>query len=224
VRLFVHPATTQQRMDYIRAVIAAVGDRRDEDVLSDLLTAEDTGELSRDEVEGLMMVLMMSGRDTVAYMIATMTVALLQNPDQLARLRAEPELLPTALEELLRYSTMFVTVFTRTPTEDVELEGVHLPAGRTVSVSITAANRDPARFEHPDVLDVTRDAAGHVAFGHGIHGCVGQQLARVELQEAIGALITEFPDLRLVSAEQLEPMPFANDVATYQAGSVIVAW
>ncbi len=190
-------------------------------MISDLLGSE----LSMNDVEGLLMVLMTSGRDSIAYMIATTTVALLTHPDQLDLLRARPDLLRPAVEEFMRYGAMFVTLFPRTATEDVELDdGGRIPRGQTVSVSPVAANHDPRRFERPDEFDVTRDAAGHLGFGHGLHGCVGQQVARAVIHEAIGQLITELPGLRLVSAEQLEPMPFAHDVATYQAGAVIVAW
>jgi cytochrome P450 len=219
-RLFVAGSSTGQKIGFVRALIDAKADDRGEDVVSDLLASR----LPRNDVEGLLLVLMTSGRDSIAYMIATTTVALLERPDQLGRLRAQPELLVGAVEEFMRFGAMFVTLFPRTAIEDVEVEGVQIAAGRTVSVSPVAANRDPARFDDPDDFVVARDASGHLGFGHGIHGCVGQQVARVVIREAIGQLIEAFPGLRLVSAEQQRPMPFAHDVATYQAGEVVVAW
>jgi len=118
---------------------------------------------------------------------------------------------------------MFVTLFARTALEDVEIEGTLIPAGTSVAVSPVSANRDPAHWgENPDTFDVTREAFGHLGFGYGIHGCIGQQVARVEIREAITALLQEFPDITLVHAEQLEPQPFAHPVAVYEAGEVLV--
>jgi len=119
---------------------------------------------------------------------------------------------------------MFLTLFPRTPGEPVELDGWTFPAGETVAVSAVAANRDPRRFADPDTLDLDRDAAGHLAFGFGRHGCLGQQLARVEIGEALTGLVREFPDLRLVDAEQAAPMTLAHPVGSYAAGRVLVAW
>lgn len=217
---FVEPATTQEKFDFIRDVLAVKQEELGEDVVSDLLRSD----LTRTEQEGALFVLMSSGRDSVAYIIATSMVALLTNPDQLAALRADPTLISGAIEEFMRVGAMFVTLFPRTATEDVQIGGVEFRAGQTVSVSPVAANRDERRFEAPDVFDIRRDAYGHLGFGHGQHGCVGQQLARVEIREAILQLIEAVPDLRLEYAEQLEPMPFANPVATYEAGTVMLAW
>jgi len=123
----------------------------------------------------------------------------------------------------MRVGAMFITVFARTALEDVEIDGVAIPAGTSVAVSPVAANRDPAHWgDDADGFDVERDAFGHLGFGYGIHGCIGQQVARVEIREAITALLEEFPGLRLVSAEQLEPQPFAHPVAVYEAGEVLV--
>jgi cytochrome P450 len=104
------------------------------------------------------------------------------------------------------------------------VDGVTIHAGQSVSVSSVAGNRDERRFPSPEEFDVTRDAYGHLGFGHGLHGCVGQQLARIEITEAITQLIGGIPSLRLVHAEQSEPMPFAHPVATYEAGAVLVGW
>jgi cytochrome P450 len=128
------------------------------------------------------------------------------------------------MEEFMRVGAMFVTLFPRTATEDVEIGGTRFRAGESVSVSPVGANRDEAVFERPEEFDIARNAFGHLGFGHGLHGCVGQQVARVEITEAIGQLVAEFPALRLEHAEQLAPMPFAHPVATYEAGSVVVGW
>lgn len=221
VSLFEGSSTAQQKYDFIREVVAMRKGNPGEDAISDLLASS---ELSSHEIEGLLRLLMGAGRDSVAYLIATATVALLTNPDQLKLLREQPDLIDGAIEEFMRFGAMFITVFPRTALEDLELHGVSVKEGQSVSVSPVAANRDPARWDSPDVFDITRDAFGHLGFSHGIHGCIGQQLARIEIGEAISQLIQGCPGLRLVEAEQLEPMPFAHPVAVYEAGSVIAAW
>lgn len=221
VRLFVESSTAQQKYDFIRNVLSLRTDDPGEDVISDLLASN---EISRHETEGLLRLLLGAGRDSVAYLIATTTVALLTNPDQLDLLRAEPERTDLAIEEFMRFGAMFITVFPRTALEEVEIEGVLIREGQSVSVSTVAANRDPARWDNPDDFDITRDAFGHLGFSHGIHGCIGQQLARVEIGEGIRQLIQGLPGLKLVHAEQLTPMPFAHPVAVYEAGSVMVEW
>ena len=213
-------STAQQKFDYIRDVLEAREGDPGDDVITHLLQ----GDWTRVEVEGILLVLMTSGRDSVAYLISTAMVALLTNPDQIAVLRDEPERVTAAIEEFLRVGAMFVTLFPRTASVDVELDGLRIPAGTTVAVSPVAANRDERRFEDPERFDVTREAFGHLGFGHGSHACVGQQLARLEIGEAIGRLLAAAPGIRLVHAEQLAPLPFAHPVATYEAGAVEVAW
>ena len=218
VALFVEASTAQQKYDFIRMLLAERSDDPGEDVITDLLNNPD---LDRIEVEGLLRLLMGAGRDSVAYLIATASVALLTNPDQLALLRDDPEKVRPAVEEFMRVGAMFVTLFARSATEDVEIHDTVIPAGTSVSVSPVAANRDPRHWDgDPELFDVTRDAFGHIGFGYGIHGCIGQQVARVEIREAITALLQSFPDIALVHAEQLEPQPFAHPVAVYEAGTV----
>jgi cytochrome P450 len=220
VRLFVEPSTAQQKYDFIRALIEERRNDPGEDVITDLLA---NPELEAQEVEGLLRLLMGAGRDSVAYLIATASVALLTNPAQLALLREDPERIRPAIEEFMRVGAMFVTVFARTALEDVEIDGMTIHAGTSVAVSPVAANRDPAHWGgDAEEFDVERDAFGHLGFGYGIHGCIGQQVARVEIREAITALLEAFPSLQLVSAEQLEPQPFAHPVAVYEAGEVLV--
>lgn len=220
VELFVEPSTAQQKYEFIRALIAERTDEPGEDVITDLLA---NPELDAVEIEGLLRLLMGAGRDSVAYLIATASVALLTNPEQLALLREDSERIRPAVEEFMRVGAMFVTLFARTALVDVEIEGITIPAGTSVAVSPVAANRDPAHWgADAEEFDVSRDAFGHFGFGYGIHGCIGQQLARVEIREAIAALLAGFPELQLVSAEQLEPQPFAHPVAVYEAGEVLV--
>lgn len=221
VDLFVSGGSTaQEKFDYIRDVLAAKAGNPGDDVITHLLE----GEWTRIETEGILLVLMTSGRDSVAYLISTAMVALLTHPDQLAILRSDPDRIPAAIEEFMRVGAMFVTLFPRTAMEDLELDGVAIRAGTTVAVSPVAANHDERQYEDPELFDVTRDAFGHLGFGHGPHGCVGQQLARLEIREAVGRLLARAPGLRLVHAAQLAPLPFAHPVATYEAGAVEVVW
>jgi cytochrome P450 len=218
--LFVEESETEEKIAFLREVLAVKKDLLAEDVLSDLLRTD----LTVPEIEGLTLSLMVSGRDSVAYMISTAMTALLNNPDQLEALIANPELIHGGMEEFMRVGAMFLTVFPRTATEDVEFGDIKIPAGQSVSVSPVAANHDERQFEDPDRFDLSRDAFGHMGFGHGIHGCVGQQVARVEIKTAVMQLISNAPGLHLIKAEQNEPIPFAHPVATYEAGAVIVDW
>jgi cytochrome P450 len=220
VRLFVHQGSSRERVMFVRDVIDYRHHNPGDDAISGLIASD----LSAAEVDGLVIELFTSGRDSVAYMITTATHALLSHPDQLDVLRHNLDLLPLAIEEFMRFGTMFLTVFARTPTEDVTFDDVTFLAGEAVSVSPVAANRDPGQFSDPHRFDVSRDARGHLGFGHGLHGCVGQQLARLEIRIALTTLITRLPRLALVSAEAASPMPFAHPVATYQAGALTVSW
>lgn len=220
-KTFLESSSRQQKHDFVRKVLASKRNQLDQDTVSDLLRSE----LTPAEVEGVLVLLMAAGRDSVAYMIATATNMLLKNPEQLQLLRDDPDLIQTGVEELLRYGAMFVTLFPRRATEDLEIQGISIAEGTTVSASAVAANRDPQHWEHPEVLDLTRDAFGHLSFGHGQHGCVGQQYARLQIKEAITQLLAAMPNLRLVEAEQDEPIrPFPSELPTYHAGDVIIAW
>jgi cytochrome P450 len=169
-----------------------------DDLLSALITARDSGD-SLDEPELLAMIflLLVAGHETTVNLIATGTLALLTHPSELSRLRSDPALLPGAVEELLRYANPLNHATDRYAPEPLEVGGVTIPAGEPVLVVTSSANRDPARFPDPDRLDLGRDASGHVAFGHGIHYCVGAPLARLEGEIAFGALLSRFPGLSL---------------------------
>ncbi|WP_219518187.1 cytochrome P450, partial [Nonomuraea ceibae] len=174
------------------------------------------------ELKGMALILLSAGFDTTANMIALGAFALLENPEQLAALRADPTLVEGAVEELLRYLSVAKT-FMRVALEDVELGGHTIKAGSTVIVSINTANRDPERFPDPHKLDLRRQDGGHLAFSHGIHQCLGQQLARVELRVALPALLQRFPTLRLaVPAGEIPLRPEAADI--YGVKSLPVTW
>lgn len=190
------------------------------DTISDIVRSD----LTPLEQLGILTILMASGRDAVAYMIGTIMVSLLNDTAQLGALRRDPGLIRGAVEEFIRFHAMFISMHPRTVTENVTLDGVNFEAGDPVWVSTVAANRDGERFNDPDRFDVTRDAYGHIGFGHGIHGCIGQQLARVVIQEAITQLLDRSPSMRLIESEQLTPMEFAGDLPTYAPGTVRVAW
>jgi cytochrome P450 len=147
---------------------------------------------------------------------------LFDHPDEAAKLRADRGLIPGAVEELLRYVRLGGLAPARVTREDVEIGGVTIPAGEQVIPLIATANRDSSVFSDPDRLDVTRDAASHLAFGAGVHHCVGAQLARVELQEAFRGLVSRLPGLRLaVHASELE---FKPGMAIHSLRELPVRW
>jgi cytochrome P450 len=206
---------TQQ---YLAELVAGKRAHPTDDVLSDLTSSD----LTDEELRGISLTLLAAGLDTTANMLALGTFALLRNPAQLAALRADPALADRAVEELLRYLSVAKT-FMRTALEDVELGGRTIESGTTVILSINTANRDPERFDDPDVLDLHRQDSGHLAFGHGIHQCLGQQLARVEMRVAFPALVNRFPTLRLaVPAEEVDLRPETADI--YGVKSLPVTW
>ena len=139
-----------------------------------------------------------AGNETTTNLIGNGLVALLRHPEQLARLRADPALIDSAIEELLRWDSP-VQFTARLPTEDLEFQGKRFKKGEAVVVLLGSANRDPAVFEDPDTLDIARADNRHLSFGYGIHFCLGAQLARLEARIALGALVRRFPDLRLAS-------------------------
>ena len=150
----------------------------------------------------------MAGFDTTVNLIASGILALLTHPGELARLRADPSLLPAAVEELLRFTSPVNHANDRFTTEDVSIGGVTIPAGEWVMPAISSADWDPAQFPGADRLDLSRDTSGHVAFGHGVHHCLGAPLARMEAEVALGALFARLPGLSLaVPAAELRWRP-----------------
>ncbi|WP_440104873.1 cytochrome P450 [Streptosporangium sp. H16] len=213
--LFAAYAATQE---YLAELVAAKRADPTDDVLSDLTDSD----LTDEELRGVALILLAAGFDTTANMLALGTFALLRNPEQLAALRADPGLTDGAVEELLRYLSV-AKQFPRVALEDVELGGRTIKAGATVILSYNTANRDPERFADPHALDLRRQDGGHLAFGHGIHQCLGQQLARVEMRVAFPALFDRFPTLRLaVPAEEVPLRPETADI--YGVKSLPVTW
>ncbi|WP_112263144.1 cytochrome P450 [Lentzea terrae] len=203
---------------YLAELVTAKRADPAEDILSDLARDED---LSIEDLTGMAFLLLLAGHETTANMLALGTFALLEHPSQLAELRADPSLVPDAVEELMRYLSV-ADIFYRYATEDLELGGETIPAGSTVVVSLLAANRDPARFEHPDVLDVHRKVRGQVAFGHGIHQCLGQQLARIEMRAGFEGLLRRFPSLEL--AVPAADVKLRTNMNIYGVHSLPVTW
>jgi cytochrome P450 len=168
------------------------------DLISALVFAADQEDrLGERELIGMVELLLVAGHETTVNLIGNGTLALLRHPDQLDLLRAQPELMPSAIEELLRYDGPLERATPRFTTEEVEIAGVTIPANSAVSVVLAAADRDPAYAEDADRLDITRSQHSHLAFGHGLHFCLGAPLARLEGQVAIGSLVRRFPDLAL---------------------------
>jgi cytochrome P450 len=186
-------------------LVAAKQASPEEDLVSALISARDGDErLTSQELLSTIFQLMVAGHDTTASLIGNGVVALLRNPVQLADLRADEEKLPAAIEELLRYDAPVPHSTFRFTTEPVTLGGVEIPSGAQVIISLAAANRDSERYEIADSLDIGRDVSRHLAFGHGIHHCLGAPLARMEGQIALGTLLSRFPSLALaVPREEL---------------------
>jgi cytochrome P450 len=179
-----------------------------EDLLSALVQARDGADrLSEDELTSMVFLLILAGHETTASLISNGIRTLLAHPGQLALLRADAELLPRAIEEILRFDSPTQAPIPSIASERVEIAGQVISQGDIVLVSLLGANRDPGRFTDPDTFDIGRDGS-HLGFGHGIHHCLGAPLARLEGQIAIGAVIQRFPDLELaVPFDELERVP-----------------
>ncbi|WP_433627445.1 cytochrome P450 [Nocardia sp. CA-120079] len=189
-----------------------------EDILSDLARDDD---LTIEELTGIAFLLLLAGHETTANMLGLGTFALLEHPEQLAELRADPELVPDAVEELMRYLSV-ADIFYRYATQDIELGGRTIGKGSTVVISLLAANRDARRFHNPDTLDIHRRARGLVAFGHGIHQCLGQQLARIEMRAGFDGLLRRLPTLEL--AIPAEEVKLRTDMNIYGVHELPVTW
>jgi cytochrome P450 len=184
---------------YLTALIAEKRTEPTNDLLSDLVHVSDDGDqLSGPELLSMAFLLLVAGYETTVNLIGNGMLALLRHPDQLTALRSDPSLLPEAVEECLRYDGSLNLATLRFTTEPVRVDEVEIPAGEFVLISFLAANRDPRQFPDPDRFDITRGTGGgHLAFGHGIHYCVGAPLARVEAQVAIGRLLDRFATIEL---------------------------
>ncbi|MFG3403742.1 cytochrome P450 [Streptomyces sp. NPDC048142] len=204
------PSRPQAAKEAIVAMLRFLGDLLDhkrrqpaDDLLSDLIAVRDgEGEqLTEDELMSLAFLILFAGYENTVQLIGNAVLALLQHSDQMQALRQDPTRIPVAVEEFARYEGPALLAIRRFPREDVTIGDVEIPAGETVLLSLAAANRDPDRFADPDRLDLDRDAAGHMALGHGIHYCLGAPLARVETEIAVAALLARFDVLELTQGE-----------------------
>ncbi len=186
-------------MRFLRRLIAERRARPREDLISRLANVrEGTDRLSPDELLAMVAILLIAGYETTVNLIGTGTLLLLQHPDQLSRLRSDPQLIGAAVEELLRLATPIDLATERYAREDVEVAGVTIPRGSLVMVAVVSANADERRFVEPDQLDIGRQDNHHLSFGHGAHYCMGAPLARLEGRVAIRSLVQRFPNLRLL--------------------------
>jgi cytochrome P450 len=190
-------AASDHIVDFLRQMVTTA--RRDpgDDLVGLLVRANDADQLDERELLSTLFQLVVAGHDTTTSLIGSGVVALLDHPDKRGLLLDDPELLTAAIEELLRYTSPVPHATFRAVAEEMPLGDVRMASGRQVLVCLAAANRDPGAFERPDELDLTRDRPQHLAFGHGIHHCLGAPLARLEARIAFGSLMSRFPALRL---------------------------
>jgi hypothetical protein len=205
---------------YVRELVASRRNEPGPDLLSTLVrVADDDGLLSDSELVAMAVLLLVAGTETTVSLIATTVWALLRHPDALARLREAPWLLPAAVEEALRWESPVQRTW-RIATADVELAGQRIPAGALVVLLLGATNRDPARFPDPDRFDILRRDLGHLAFGAGVHRCLGAFLARLETQVAVSSLLRRWRALRLAT-----PQPAWRPTATLRGLAALpVTW
>jgi cytochrome P450 PksS len=183
---------------YLRKLIAQRRAAPGDDLLTALIQAEEAGDkLTPDELLSMVFLLLVAGHETTVNLIAGGTLALLQHPEQLERLRKNPALIEPAVEELLRYASPVEIATERFTRQDISVAGVTIPRGDVIFAVIASANRDERQFKDPNALDLGREPNKHLSFGMGIHYCLGAPLARLEGQIAIQTLVNRFPDLRL---------------------------
>jgi cytochrome P450 len=203
-------AVTIEMNAYLEEMIAARKRAPTDDLLTRLVEAEVDGErLTQEEILGFFQLLVVGGQETTANLINNAMLCFIEHPDQLARLRESPELLPSAIEEVLRYRSPLQWLM-RTPTRDIEVHGQTIPAGQLVLPMIGSANRDAGHFREADRFDIARDPNPHIAFGHGIHSCLGAALARLEARIALADLLDRMTSFSLSSDEPWVPRKALN--------------
>ncbi|GAA0944654.1 cytochrome P450 [Pseudonocardia zijingensis] len=210
---------SRESRTYMAELVAGAQADPGEDMLG-MLVREHGDDLSTDELIGIASLLLIAGHETTANMLGLGTLALLRHPDQLALVRDEPERVDAAVEELLRWLTIVHTGTAKVATVDTEIAGQPIAAGDVVMCALPAANRDPELRRDPERLDVTRGGVGHVAFGHGIHHCLGAPLARMEMRIGFPALLRRFPGL----AEVPGTAGFRSFHVIYGLTSLQVTW
>ena len=217
----------QRSFDELRAYMSDLITRKETEPGDDLFSRQ----IARQRADGtfdhaslvsMAFLLLLAGHETTANMISLGVVALLEHPEQLALIKADPAKTPLAVEELLRYFAIVETATSRVATEDVRIGGVTIKADEGVVVSGLSANWDPAVFGNPAELDLGRGARHHIAFGYGPHQCLGQNLARLELQIVFDTLFRRIPTLRL--AAPVDDIPFKTDSTIYGAYELPVTW
>jgi cytochrome P450 len=220
------PERARAAADELRGYLGRLVTRKQregaDDLVGRLTTRMSEGELDHEEVVGMSLLLLVAGHETTANMIGLSTLVLLRHPEQFAALRADPALAPALVEELLRYLTIVQHGVARVAVEDVDIGGHLVRAGEGVIALLSAANRDESAFAGADRFDLGRGAQQHVAFGFGVHQCLGQPLARTELRIALTALAQRLPGLRLtVPADEV---PVRDDSIIYGVWRLPVAW
>ncbi|MCV7421057.1 cytochrome P450 [Mycobacterium yunnanensis] len=211
----------RQGRAYMQSLVTRARSHPGEDILG-MLIREHGDELTDDELIGIAGLLLLAGHETTSNMLGLGTLALLRNPDQLAAVRDDPDAVGPAVEELLRWLSIVHTSIPRVSTHEVEVAGVTIPEGQLVFASLPSANRDPDFTDAPDTLDIRRGAAGHLAFGHGVHHCLGAPLARMEMRIAWPALFNRFP--RLALAEDFDDVAFRSFHFIYGLRSLAVGF
>ncbi len=211
-------AAAAEARAYIAGLIKTIRHDPGEDLLG-MLVREHGDELSDAELTGIGTLLLLAGHETTANMLSLGTLALLRHPGQLTLLRDEPDRVDAAVEELLRWLSIVHSGTVKITTTEVRLGDQTLGPGETVICSLPAANRDPGLVPNPDDLDIRRDSIGHVAFGHGVHHCLGAPLARMEMRIAFPALLRRFPGLRLAG----EPL-FRSFTVVHGLTTMPIAW
>jgi cytochrome P450 len=206
---------------YMAALVAGARRNPGEDMLG-MLVREHGHELTDDELRGIASLLLLAGHETTSNMLGLGTLALLRHPEQLEAVRDDPDAVAPAVEELLRWLSIVHSAIPRITTTDVEIAGVPIPAGQLVFASLPSGNRDPDVIDSPEVLDIRRGAIGHLAFGHGVHHCLGAPLARMEMRIAFPALLRRFPNLAL--AEDFSDVQFRSFHFIYGLRSLEVTW
>jgi cytochrome P450 len=210
-------------LTYLDKLVTAKEQSPTDDLIGrQILKLREEGTYDHEAMINMAFILLIAGHETTANMISLCTLILLKNPDKLAVLRRDPEKTPGAVEELLRYFTIAEAVVGRVATEDVELGGVTIRAGEGVIMLTNVGNRDPEVFENGDELTVERGGRNHLAFGFGPHQCLGQNLARLELQIVIDTLFRRIPTLRLAVPE--EELSFKEDSSVYGMHELPVTW
>ena len=208
--------------EYLGNLVDAKAAQPQDDLISRLIDKQrEAGEIDREELVGMSFLLLIAGHETTANMISLGTVGFLENPGQLAAIKADPAKIPMAVEEMLRYFSIADSV-PRVATEDIEIGGVTIRAGEGVIASTMAANWDDDTFAHAGELNVERGTRHHVAFGYGPHQCLGQNLARQELEIVYETLFRRIPTLRL--AASIDEIPFKDDGIVYGAYQLPVTW